>query len=186
MRLRNIEPEDFNEAQRAVIAGAVAGPRGRPPGPMRLWIHSPVFASRTEQLGAFLRFGTSLSRALTELAVLLVARNRRCSYVWNAHVPEAVKGGLDPVVIAAIGRGESPVFEDDTLRLAYDYVDILLSTHHVPKALHDEAVVAFGEAGIVELVGLVGYYGMVAMAVNAFALPMQPNAVAIFGHPDDA
>jgi 4-carboxymuconolactone decarboxylase len=184
MRLRSIEAEDYNDAQRAAIAGAVAGARGRPPAPMRAWIHSPILASRAEQLGGFLRYGTSLPPALSEMAILLTARSRACSFVWNAHKAEAIKGGLDPQAIEVIGQGGVPVLEDAALRIAHDYVVALLGTNRVPAALHREAAAALGETGVVELVGVVGYYSLVALTVNAFAFPIQPGGAAIFGDPE--
>lgn len=183
MRLRTLEADDLNDAQRAAVAEAVSGVRGRIPGPMRAWLHSPTLASRAQNLGGFLRFGTSLRPALSELAILLTARHLACSYVWNAHLGEALKGGLAQGVIDAIGQGAPPKFTHEDERVVHDYATTLLATNRVPQALHDRAMASFGEAGVVELVGVIGYYSLVAHTVNAFAFPLQPGAQPIFGQP---
>eukprot|EP01037_Dinobryon_pediforme_P005468 gene5468-5524_t len=173
-------PETMTQAQREAVAEATAGVRGRIPGPMRAWIHSPTMASRAQLLGAFLRYDTSLAPAISEFAILLTARNAACSYVWHAHAKEALLGGLDPVIIDDLAAGRPLTLSDPTLRIVHDYVSALLATHRVPQALHDEAVAVLGETGVVELVGVMGYYSLVAMTVNAFAFDLQPGAQPIF------
>ena len=184
MRLTSLAPADLNEAQRHAEEEAVAGVRGRVPAPMRAWIHSPTFASRAQQLGAFVRYGTSLAPALSELAILLTARHAACSYVWNAHAPEARKGGLDPALIAALARGETPVPEDPEVAVVIDYVSSLLATNRVSAEQHHCAVAAFGEAGLVELIGVVGYYTLVSMTMNAFAVELPAGVTPVFGRAD--
>ncbi len=183
MRLTALGPDGLNDAQRAAVAEAIAGVRGRIPGPMRAWIHSPTLASRAQLLGAFLRYGTTLSPALSEFAILLTARHMTCSYVWNSHVPEARKAGLDQAIIDAVAKGDDPVLTDPASRTLHDYATTLLATHRVPQALHEAAIAAFGETGVVELVGILGYYSLVALTVNAFAFELPEGATAAFGDP---
>jgi 4-carboxymuconolactone decarboxylase len=180
MRLSEPTLETMTEAQREAVAEATAGVRGRIPGPMRAWIHSPTMASRAQLLGAFLRYETTLAPAISEFAILLTARSAACSYVWHAHAKEALRGGLDPTIIDHLASGIPLQLSDPTLRIVHDYVSALLATHRVPQALHDAAVAILGETGVVELVGVIGYYSLVALTVNAFALELQPGAKPLF------
>jgi 4-carboxymuconolactone decarboxylase len=103
--------------------------------------------------------------------------------VWNAHLAEALKGGLPQAEIDVIGAGGRPDFQDPDAGVVYDYATTLLATHRVPQDLHDQAAATFGETGVVELVGVIGYYSLVTLTVNGFAFPLQPGAKPIFGEP---
>ena len=81
---------------------------------------------------------------------------------------EALKAGLDPAVINAIAERRKPVFTDPRAEAVYDYATALIESHVVPRPVHEAAVAALGEAGTVELVGVLGYYALVSMTLNAF------------------
>jgi 4-carboxymuconolactone decarboxylase len=170
MRLPELRPEDMTEAQTRVADAAIAGKRGHIPAPLRAWLYSPELGDRAQHLGAFLRYDTSLGPYLSELAILVTARVWTSQYEWFAHKREALKAGIDPAIIAAIARRETPVLTDPKARLVYDYATALHTTHNVPAELHDAAVAALGATGAVELVGLLGYYTLVAMTLNAFEI----------------
>jgi 4-carboxymuconolactone decarboxylase len=170
MRVRDLRPEDMSPAQRRVADAAASGKRGRIPAPLRAWLHSPEFGDRAQRLGEFLRYDTSLGPALSELAILVTARFWTSHYEWYAHKREALKAGMDPAVIDAIARRQVPAFADGKARAVYDYAVALHERHGVPDAVHAAAQDALGEAGVVELVGLLGYYTLVAMTLNAFAI----------------
>ncbi len=170
MRVRDLRPEEMNAAQRRVVDATVAGKRGRIPPPLRAWLHSPELADRAQRLGEFVRYETTLGPALSELAILVTARFWTAQYEWYAHRREALKAGVDPAVIAAIAARRVPDLPDPRARVVYDYATALHTGHRVPQALHDEAVRLLGEAGVVELVGLLGYYTLISMTLNAFAI----------------
>ena len=168
MRIRTIGVEDMTTSQRAAYDEVVAGVRGRMPAPMRAWIHSPEMASRAQRLGGLLRYQTSLPPRLSELAILVTARHWTAHYEWFAHRREAEKAGLESAIIAAIAERRDPPFADEPARLVYAYSKALHETHGVAQPLHDAAVGLLGEQGVVELVGILGYYTLVAMTLNAF------------------
>ena len=168
MRIDDLAPEQMDATQRAVVDEAVAGKRGRIPGPLRIWIRSPELGRHAQRLGAFLRYDTTLEPRLSELAILVTARTWTAQYEWFAHKREALKAGLDPAIIDAISARQTPSFADPAAQAVYDYSLALHETHHVTPALHAAAVAALGERGVVELVGLLGYYTLVAMTLNAF------------------
>lgn len=168
MRIPDLTPEQMDADQRAVVDEAVAGKRGRIPGPLRIWIRSPELGRHAQRLGAFLRYDTTLGPRLSELAILITARRWTAHYEWFAHKREALKAGLDPATITAIATRQIPALTDPAERAVYDYAVALHDAHLVPLPVHQAAIAALGERGVVELVGLLGYYTLVAMTLNAF------------------
>ena len=170
MRLRDLTPEDMTPAQRRVADAAASGKRGRVPAPLRAWLHSPEMGNRAQSLGEFIRYDTSLGPVLSELAILVTARFWTSHYEWFAHQREALKAGLDPAIIDAIAARRAPTLPDPKMAAIYAYATALHTTHQVPPDIHATAVAALGETGVVELVGVLGYYTFVAMTLNAFEI----------------
>jgi 4-carboxymuconolactone decarboxylase len=170
MRVRDIRLDEMTVAQRRVAQSAVSGKRGHIPAPLRAWLHSPEMGDRAQLLGAFLRYETSLGPALSELAILVTARFWTSHYEWYAHKSEALKAGVSPAVVDAIAQRQMPTLDDPKARAVYDYAMALHISHRVPQAVHDAAMRALGETGVVELVGLLGYYTLVSMTLNAFEI----------------
>jgi 4-carboxymuconolactone decarboxylase len=169
-------PDDMSEEQRAVYDAAVAGKRGRAPLPLLAWLQSPVFAGRAQSLGEFVRYDTSLGPRLSELAILVVARDWNAPYEWTAHQREALRAGLDERIIAAVAEDSDPIFENDDEALIYQFSRQLLKTRKVEDEVYRCAIAAFGERGIVELVGILGYYSLIAMTLNTFEIVAAPTA----------
>lgn len=163
--------------QRRVYDAVVSGPRGRLRGPLRAALHNPELAERWQQLGALLRYRTSLAPRLSELAILVTARHWDCQFEWYAHEPEAVAGGLGGSVIEAIKHGRQPQFEREDERAIYDFARELHERHVVSEATYARALQHFEALGVVELTALCGYYAMVAMTLNAHELPL-PDGTA--------
>ncbi|MCW3475377.1 carboxymuconolactone decarboxylase family protein [Limobrevibacterium gyesilva] len=175
MRLPIIEPEQMTPEQRRVHDDTVAGKRGRMPPPVQAWLHSPKLADRAQRLGEFVRYETSLPPALNEMAILITAKHWNSHYEWYAHRPLALAAGLDPAIIDAIRTGRDPGLTDAGARAIYDYATTLHRTRDVSQALHDAVVAAFGARGVVELVGVCGYYTLISMTLNAFDVPLPPG-----------
>ncbi len=163
--------------QRAACAEAVAGIRGRVPAPMIAWIRNPELAARGQKLGELLRYQTTLEPRLSELAILVCARHWTSHHEWTAHKREALKVGLDPEVIAAIAARRAPALADARERAVYDVAFTLLASGRVPAPLYGQGLAALGERGMVELVGILGYYCLVALTLNAFELGL-PGSLA--------
>ncbi|WP_158742645.1 carboxymuconolactone decarboxylase family protein [Acidisphaera sp. L21] len=170
MRVTDIAPEDMTPAQRRVADAAVAGKRGRLPAPLRAWLHSPEMGDRAQSLGEFLRYDTSLGPVLSELAILVTARFWTSQYEWYAHKKAALAAGMDPAIITAIATRQIPELTDPKAQIVYDYATVLHQTKQVPPDIHTRAIAALGEIGTVELVGLLGYYTLVSMTLNAFEI----------------
>ncbi|MFC0407749.1 carboxymuconolactone decarboxylase family protein [Roseomonas elaeocarpi] len=178
MRVRNLDPHEMSSVQARVAAAAAAGKRGLVPAPLRAWLHSPEMGDRAQRLGEFLRYDTSLSPYLSELAILVTARVWTSHYEWFVHKREGLKAGIEPDVVAAIAAGEVPDLADPTARIVYDYATMLHRDHVITAELHAAAQSALGEQGVVELVGLLGYYTLVAMTLNAFEIVLPEGEIS--------
>lgn len=159
----------FDAAQRA-IHDSILSTRGNLSGPFLAWMHSPGLASPAEQLGAFCRYGTGFARVESELLILCVAAHHRCLGEQQIHEPIAQQAGLAPEAIAAIRGGENPGLSDPRQRLLHAIATELLGTHRLGEPRYREGLDTFGERGMVELVGILGYYVFVAMTLHAFEM----------------
>ncbi len=169
-RFEELPPAQMSAEQLRVVAGAVAGARGRVPVPMQAWLHSPELADRAQRLGEFARYQTTLAGRLSELAILVVARTWTAQYEWFAHRRDALKAGLGEDVIAAIAVGREPEFAADDEALVYAFSRSVMLRYGVDDGLYARATEVLGAQGVVELVGILGYYTLVAMTLNVFEM----------------
>lgn len=172
-RLRLPQPDTMSPEQRA-IHDEVLRTRGNASGPFLAWLHSPGLADPAQRLGAFCRYGTGLSLLESEMLILLVASAYDCAGEQAIHEPIAARAGLPDATIEAIRRGQVPAMPTARMDLLAQVAETLTRTRRLPGALHDRAVEALGERTLVEVVGLVGYYALVAYTLNAF--DMKPAA----------
>lgn len=182
-RLTPLTDANMDDEQRRVLSDILSGPRGNLDGPFLAWVHSPQLADSAQKLGAFCRYGTRLELRLSELAILLTAAWWQSQAEWQIHEPIARQAGLAEGVIEALRRGEEPPFERGDEHLVYRLGRSLYANKRIGQALYDEGVGAFGEAGMVELVGIFGYYALVAMTLNAFAVQRETEAPLPFAEP---
>ena len=169
-------PEEMTPEQRRVYDAVVAGPRGKFVGPLRAAIHRPELAEKWQQLGELLRFRTSLTPRLSELAILITGRYWDSQFEWHAHAPIALKAGVSKEVVRALRVGKRPEQLDAREAAVYEYCTEVLHKHFVSEATYARALELFGAVGVVELTALVGYYSMVAMTLNAHEVPLPEGA----------
>src|SRR6202047_2605968 len=127
-RYRELSPTDMSPTQKAVHDEIIAGKRGRFGGPFQLLVRAPEVCRHLSRLGEYLRWGSSLSSALSELAICLTARSIRAQYEWHAHAPLAVEGGVPAAAIEAIRIGKTPHLEAKDQVLVYRLVTELIDT----------------------------------------------------------
>ena len=163
--------ETMNPAQRAAAEELIAGPRKAVRGPFIPLMRSPELLTRVQKLGEVLRFHSVLPARLAELATLVVARRWTQQFEWTVHVPLALEAGVAPRTVDALREGRRPADLAGDERLVVDLVDELLTHHGVSDVGYDDAVATLGERGVVELVGLVGYFTMVSMILNVAHTP---------------
>ncbi|CAN7742148.1 carboxymuconolactone decarboxylase family protein [Variovorax sp. LjRoot178] len=174
-RLNAIPDAELTPAQALVCAEARSGPRGKIPAPMIAWLRNPELAGRAQKLGELLRFETSMEPRLTELAVLVCGRHWTSHHEWTAHKALALKAGLAPEVIADIAARRAPDLQCDRQRAVYDVSLALLTVGRIGAELYQRGTAQLGEQGMVELVGVLGYYCLVALTLNAFELGIPEN-----------
>jgi 4-carboxymuconolactone decarboxylase len=168
MRLKLLSPGEMSPDQKQTYDESIAGKRGKPPPPMMAWLNSPEMARHATRLGGFLRFDTLFGSKLSEIAILVTARHWTSHYEWFAHKRLALAAGLSLDVIDAIRDRRTPKFDDPKAQMIYDVARSLHEGHGVSKTLYDAAVKVLSERGIVEIIGLCGYYTMVSMTLNTF------------------
>lgn len=174
-RLPPIPPAQMTAEQRAAAEELAAGPRGAVVGPFVAALRSPEFTRRLQKLGEYLRFGNSLGPRLTELTVLVVARHWTAQFEWVMHAPLAAERGIAPEAIEAIAVGRRPEQLADDEAVVLDFAAELLGSQTVSEAVYRRAVAALGETGVVDLIGTVGYYSMLAMILNVAQTPLPPD-----------
>ena len=174
MRLPIPNMDDLSERQRE-LAARIAGKRGQVRGPFLVWLQSPELCDRVEALGAFVRFDCSLSEKLREFSILITARFWDAQHSWNAHVDKAVAAGMSTATLRAIAEGRTPEFEAEDERIFYQFCIEVLEQHFVSDATFAEAQKQFGNQGVVDIIGCLGNFSMLAMCLNTFQVDLDPN-----------
>ena len=175
----------MSAAQTRVAAKVRSGPRGVLRGPVQAWLHSPCLAERAQELGAHCRFGSTLTPDLSELAILLTAAFWRSGYEWVGHVPAAEEAGLARKTILAILAAQRPEGLRPAAVAVFDFVTQLLRSGRVSDTAFQSILIEIGSVGVVDLIGIVGYYGLVAMTANALEITPIGDAPDPFaGKPD--
>lgn len=186
-RLPLIEEERMSEAQRALLQSLRAGPRGQKlnvRGPFAAWMHAPEFGQLAQALGAHARYKTALPPRLSEFAILCTARLWRAQYEWYAHAPMAAKAGVKAETIEELRRDRVPESAAEDERAIYDFVQELYEMRRVGQRNYTRVRGFLDEAGMVEFVGILGYYALISMTLNVFQmLPPEQEPLA-FAEPD--
>jgi 4-carboxymuconolactone decarboxylase len=169
-RLQPVEPSSLTPEQRAVYDAIASGPRGGVRGPFLALLHVPELANRIQHLGELVRYRTSLGRKLSELAIIVTAHGLNCPYEWFAHAKLGAEAGLPAEAIEAIRTNRDPGFTEPKERLVYRFARELITDKRVSDTTYDAVTQTFGTVGAVELAGMVGYYAMLAMTLNAHAI----------------
>ena len=184
-RMPPISTDKMTDAQKKAAEEVIAGPRGALVGPFIPLLRSPEFMSRLQKTGAYLRFNSSLSPKISEFVILLTSRQWTQQFEWDAHLPLALKAGVQPEVSAAMSEGRRPMGMDPDEELAYDFCTELHQDQSVSDATYERAVKRFGEQGVIDMVGLRGYYSMLAMIMNVARTPLPEGKtpkLAFFPH----
>ena len=177
-RMPPIPADKMTEAQKKAAAELAAGPRGAFRGPFVPLVRSPELMSRVQKVGEYLRYSSSLPQKLVEMTVLMTARRWTQQYEWNAHYPLAVKAGLPHETADAIAVGRRPDSLAADEEIVYNFVAELLQNKSVSDPTYGRMLSKFGEQGVVDTTGLVGYYSTLAMILNVARSPAQPDSTA--------
>jgi 4-carboxymuconolactone decarboxylase len=166
-RFAPLKAEELNPAQKAWADMIAAPPRNAKftGPPYRAYIRNPDLAPRLSALSDYLRWNTSLPPRLSELAILITARQWTAQFEWFAHYPLALKGGLDPAVAGDIAVGKRPDNMKDDEAALYDLVMALYRDKKVTDSVYKAALDKFGERGIMDIIGIIGYYDIASMTL---------------------
>jgi 4-carboxymuconolactone decarboxylase len=149
-------------------------------GPFNAIVTAPDAGRRLSALGATLRSAPSIERRLSEIAIITVGARWQAEYEWYAHAPMAREHGVAAAVVDAIGRGEEPPFDADDERAVYAVARQLSDAGRLDQETYDAAHRLLGDAGMVELVSLCGYYTVICFLLNAFTVPLPPDALPMW------
>jgi 4-carboxymuconolactone decarboxylase len=168
-RYPTLNPDQLSPEQKAYVESLQKPPRNNTTAlknpPFKVYLRSPELAGKLEAVSDYVRWGTGLAPRLTELAILVTARQWSNQWIWRGHYRAAVRGGLDPSVGADMAAGKRPekMKEDETI--LYNYATEMYRDKAVSDATYAAAQKQFGEKGLIDLVATMGYYDTVAMTL---------------------
>jgi 4-carboxymuconolactone decarboxylase len=175
-RFSPLTPGQMTPEQQRMVDGITAGPRGSGlRGPFKALLRSPELGDRVQRVGAYIRFESAIPRALNEMAILLTGRKWNAQYEFYAHRELGLKAGMRPAIADAIALGQRPDPMDADETIIWEFCNELLETTAVSDANFQAVVVRFGEKGVIDLVGAVGYYSMVSMILNVDRVQLPPG-----------
>jgi 4-carboxymuconolactone decarboxylase len=183
-RLPPIPDDQLTPAQVALMESIRSGPRGRlkMTGPFFCFLHSPEYGELAQKLGAYVRLGTSIPPRLSEFAILATAQAWKSQYEWAAHAGIAEQKGVKPETIRDLQAGRLPKKAPKDEQALFAFVQELYRDKRVSNPTYKKMQAILGDAGMVELVGLLGYYGLVAMTLDVFRMPV-PDGSMPFAEP---
>jgi len=174
-RMPPLARDTMDDTQRAAADELIAGPRKGVKGPFIPLMRSPRLLAPLQRAGEYLRFDSALPRRVSEFATLVVSRQWTQQFEWFTHVPLALQEGTSAETIEALRIGCRPAAMSAEEAFVYDFVSELTTNRGVSDRTYAECVERFGERGVIDLVGLIGYFTMVSMVLNVAHTP--PNEV---------
>lgn len=178
--------ENLMTAEQRAMRDAIAqGPRklAKLVGPFGVWLNAPAFGEPAQRLGGHCRFMTGVPPRLSELAIIVTARQWRAQYEWQAHAVLAEKAGVKPQTIADIRAGRAPKSAPADERAIFQFISELYRTKRVSDRTYARVVKMIGDPATVELVGILGYYALVSMTLNTFNVLPAPDQPVPFREP---
>ncbi len=175
-RFKPLTWDEMSPAQRKMVEDLVAGPRSGANGPFNVLLRSPEMGDIAQKFGASMRFNPDMPRKLNEMAIIITGRYWTAQYEWYAHKRAALDAGLSPAIVEAIQNGRRPAGMSKDEEAVYNFCTEVLNTKHASDATFAAAKNAFGEKGVVDLMGVMSWYQMVSMLLNVDRYPM-PDGV---------
>jgi 4-carboxymuconolactone decarboxylase len=184
-RLPEIALDRLTAQQQAIVDAINAGPRGRfmNAGPFAVFLHAPTYGMLAQQLGGHLRFKTSVPPRLSEFAILCTGQFWKAQFEWYAHAKIAAEQGVKDATIRALHAGRAPKSAPRDEMAIYAFVRELYARRRVSDATYAKVQKILGDEGIVELVGILGYYVLISMTLNVFRMPVPEGVPVPFREP---
>ncbi|MFZ6654333.1 carboxymuconolactone decarboxylase family protein [Undibacterium sp. TJN19] len=165
-RLPTIPPAQYSDEQKRAAEDFLAARKVPVFGPFEPLMHSPQVMSQARAMGDYLRYQSALGTTLSELVILITAREWSQDYEWHVHYPIAIKAGIKPELAAAIADGRRPVGMTDDEEIVYEFSTELHKNKRVSERSYERAEKRFGKKGVVDLTGINAYYTLLAMQMN--------------------
>lgn len=175
-RFKPLTWDEMTPEQKTMTEHVLAGKRGSMNGPYNVLLRDPQMGDVAQQFGAYTRFDSSIPHKLNELAILMTARFWNSQYEWYAHHKYGLQAGLSPALIDAVAAGKRPGEMDPDEQAVYAFCHELLETRQVSDPAFAAVKTRFGERGVVDLIGVMGYYHIVSMALNVDRYPLPDGA----------
>ena len=170
-RMPPLSADKMTDAQRKAAEEMIAGPRKGVKGPFVPLLRSPELMDRLQKVGEYLRFQSSLEQRISEFIMLIVSREWTQHFEWFVHVPFGRKAGIPEDTIAALAEGRRPSDMSENEEVAYDFCEELLRTKGISETTYRRAVMRFGENGVIDMIGVAGYFTTVSMVMNVAHSP---------------
>ncbi len=170
-RMPPLPADKMTDAQRRAAEEMIAGPRKGVKGPFVPLLRSPELMDRLQKVGEYLRFQSSLEQRISELIMLIVSREWTQHFEWFVHVPLGRKAGISEDTIAALAEGRRPSGMSEYEEVTYDFCEELFRTKGVSETTYRRAVMKFGENGVIDMIGVAGYFTTVSMVMNVAHSP---------------
>ena len=170
-RMPPLSADKMTDAQRKAAEEMIAGPRKGVKGPFVPLLRSPELMDRLQKVGEYLRFQSSLEQRVSEFIMLIVSREWTQHFEWFVHVPLGRKAGISEDTIAALAEGRRPPDMREDEEIAYDFCEELLRTKGVSDTTYSHTVQRFGENGVIDMIGVAGYFTTVSMVMNVVHSP---------------
>lgn len=185
-RLKIPTKSEMSKKQLALLAD-IEKSRGKGAlgGPFAVFLEAPDYGDLAQKLGAFCRYNTSIPPHLSEFTILVLGRFWLSQYEFWIHAPIAQKAGVKAATIDALRAGREPKLTREQ-RAIYDFIDELHRTKRVSDKTYARVHALVGNAGMVEFVGILGYYTLVAMTLNVFRVPLPDGETYPFREPGKA
>ena len=183
-RLPTIAPGAYDAEQTKAAEDFVAARKKPVFGPFEPLMHSPQMMTQSRAMGDYLRFGSAVGNTLSELTILITAREWTQDYEWYVHDPIALKAGIKKEIADAIGDGRRPVGMTDDEDMVYDYSTELHKNKRVSDLTFQRVEKRFGKKGVVDLAGISGYYTLLAMELNVAQYPLPADGTRLVRFPE--
>lgn len=177
-RLPAISPDDWTDEQRQYAEEIINGPRGGLISPFIPLIRSPELMAHAGRMGEYLRYRSALGLRLSELAILVTARQWSQQVEWAIHAPIALREGIAPETVEAIREGRVPEGLPQDEAVLYDFSTELYRNKSVSDSTYRKALSLFGEQGVMDLVGINGYYSLLSMVMNVARTEVPASSIA--------
>ena len=165
-RMPLIPDERMTPEQKKAAAELAAGPRGEVKGPFVALLRSPDFMSRVQKVGEYIRFVCPLDKRINEFAAIIAARHWNQQFEWWAHYRQALEAGLKKEIGDAVREGRRPTGMAEDEEIVYDLLTEVLVNKGASDATYERATAKFGEKGVIDIIGIAGYYALLAMVMN--------------------